>query len=797
MSDGSTTPEGFVQVQARKLLDEKIRVQAQIAHAFEAIDIDEKRLGEVSAAIHRAMQTEVAKAKRLSLKRAKLKMLFPALLLRPWRDKSAWLLLGGWALLVVFGVAYSARELHLYLYHRGMFDVLRHVPTLSQIAIVLLVGSAYVGLVLSGIRRGAKKSTQADFATLGEYASLQPALLALATEESGDPDFPYQSFCFPGFNGKTDDNYTVGKAYGPQFGAGFLAFGRAGRVYLLARFAANGFSEQTIPFGELKPDDPKVALLSAMAQRQARESQEHAPIIFEYARKCVDVLGVHARFKYLERRIETLENAERDWAEVALPQETLDSVLKLVDAFVSNRTPTPRGLLLYGPPGTGKTLIARKLAKNAGCNFVAANVADLKAAHIGETGKAVKQVWGQAREQAPTILFVDECESVFATRGSTNSDSFGADLVNTFLSEWDGFNQAAGKVFVIGATNRHDLIDNAVLSRFTAAIEIASPDGPGRKKILAAEFGRAGMKFDPSEAMVRETAGMSGRDLSTLVAKIAANTVGDSLSADDFLHEVRKSRGKGATDVQVLSWDDVILPEATKQAFRSLGRELIYAEEMRKLGVSVPRGILLYGPPGTGKTQIARVLANESGLSFLAASSSDLKAAYTGQSGGKVKQLFEKARALAPCILFIDEIDAVARQRGGGDSFTEEIVAQLLQELDGVATRNGQVFLLAASNRVDSIDSALLSRLERKIPIDLPDEGARAAILRLQLASKPLAFDLEEACAGMAQRTEGRSGRDLQSLITTATQSAVRRAMAETGDPRHLKLTLADLESAV
>lgn len=425
------------------------------------------------------------------------------------------------------------------------------------------------------------------------------------------------------------------------------------------------------------------------------------------------------------------------------------------------------------------------------------NVSDLKAAIIGGTGKAVKELWEEARRKAPTILFVDECESVFAARGSTHSDSFGADLINTFLSEWDGFDQAAGKVFVIGATNRHDLIDNAILSRFTEAIEIGTPDAAGRRKILRTEFGKAGLGFEPADEWVRDTSGMSGRDLSTLIAKITANAIGLSLTPEEFAEELRKTRGKGSTIVDRLTWDDLILPAAQKREFQSLGKELVHAEEMRKLGVQVPRGILIYGPPGTGKTQIARVLAHESGLSFVAASSSDLKAGYIGQSGSKVKQLFEKARAQAPCILFLDELDAVAKQRGDGDSFTEEIVAQLLQELDGVATKNGQVFLLGASNHPDRIDAALRSRLERKILIDLPDENARMAILRLQLTSKPLAFNLDDACIRLASLTEGRSGRDLQSLVTTATRSAVQRAVLETGDPLTLKLTLADLEAAL
>ena len=207
----------------------------------------------------------------------------------------------------------------------------------------------------------------------------------------------------------------------------------------------------------------------------------------------------------------------------------------------------------------------------------------------------------------------------------------------------------------------------------------------------------------------------------------------------------------------------------------------------------VPRGILLYGPPGTGKTQVARVLASQSGLSFMAASSSDIKASWIGASGEKVKQLLEKARAQAPCILFLDELDTVARSRDGGDVMTTEIVAQMLQELDGISTKKGQVFLLAASNHPDSIDSALLSRLERKIEIGLPDQPSREAILRLQLSGKPLDFDLEQLLPQLAQATDGKSGRDLQSLVTAATRNALQRAMIEHGDPTRVIVQAGDL----
>ena len=497
--------------------------------------------------------------------------------------------------------------------------------------------------------------------------------------------------------------------------------------------------------------------------------------------------------KSLQTRLESLDKLETNWQDVAIPEDTLETIIKLVDRFAAGTPPLPKGMLLWGPPGTGKTLIARKLAQHVDCNFVAVTIADLKAEFIGQTGPKVKKVWADARSNGPTILFVDECESAFARRGGTDTDAFGNELVQTFIAEWDGFHQGGGNVLVIGATNRRELIDDAVMSRFTTSVELPAPNAVARERILTSEFAKARVALPVTDALVRDTTGMSGRDLSTLVTSVVSTHPSGNPTLEDFLAAVTRLRGKSSTSLQTLTWDDVILPAATRAEFESLGKELLHAEELAKLSIPVPRGILLYGPPGTGKTQIARVLASQSGLAFLSASSSELKSNKIGESGIKVKNLFEKARAQAPCILFLDEIDTVAGSRDGGDVMTTEIIAQLLQELDGVATRKGQVFLLAASNLPDSIDSALRSRLERKILIGLPDRDARAQILRLQLAGKPLDFAVDEVLPSLAQATEGASGRDLQSLVTAATRRALQRAMSEHGDPTKVTLQAADL----
>ncbi len=527
-----------------------------------------------------------------------------------------------------------------------------------------------------------------------------------------------------------------------------------------------------------------------------------APLLAPLAQPIIDLQQLSPPYERelqlhqsLRMRLESLDAQEENWRDVAIPEDSLEQVIKLVDRFAAGIPPLPKGMLLWGPPGTGKTLIARKLAKYVKCNFVAVNIADLKGENIGSTGPKVKKIWQDARSKGPTILFVDECESAFARRGSRDTDNFGNELVQTFISEWDGFNQGGGNVLVIGATNRRELIDDAVLSRFTVSIELPAPNAEARERILQSEFNKAHIALPVTETLVRETAGMSGRDLSTLVTNVVSTHPSGRPNAEDFSAAIGRLRGKSSTSVQDLSWDDVILPPATLAEFGSLGKELLHAEELARMNIPVPRGILLYGPPGTGKTQIARVLASQSGLSFIAASSAELKGQYLGDGGSRVRQLFEKARAQAPCIVFLDEIDTVAPPRGsdGADKLNTEIVAQLLQELDGISTRQGQVFLLAASNHPDAIDSALLSRLERKIRIGLPDQAARAAILRLQLAGKPMDFAVDEVLDALADATEGSSGRDLQSLVTAATRRALQRAMSEHGDPTKVQLQRRDL----
>lgn len=485
----------------------------------------------------------------------------------------------------------------------------------------------------------------------------------------------------------------------------------------------------------------------------------------------------------------------RAWAGVALDPKVKAQLISLAGHFAAGSASATRGLLLYGPPGTGKTLIARTFADSMGCAFYPLSLTDLKSGYVGQSGENVKALWTKARAEPRAVIFVDECEGVFGRRGGVGTDSFVEEIVTAFLAQWDGFDRQSN-VWVVGATNRRDLIDAALMSRFEDQLEIGLPNGHQRLEILANEFARLAIPPPLPAQTEALTLGMSGRDLSSLAKRTAREhgtktPVGnDTLAA--FTGAMRK-QGSTATDARA-SWDTLILSEATMKELKTTAGLLQHAETFRKRGIGVPRGLLLYGPPGTGKTQIARTLANETGLRFIAASTADIKQGYLGQSGQKVRELFERARESAPSLLFIDELDIIAATRGGqSDAILTEIVGQLLQEMDGIAAQTQPVFVLAATNRRDQIDAAVLSRLPKQIEIPLPDRDAARQLLAVMLADKPLAFDLASGAKQLAARADSKSGRDLRSWVEAAEHSAVARAI-EAGNPETITILLTDFD---
>jgi transitional endoplasmic reticulum ATPase len=489
-------------------------------------------------------------------------------------------------------------------------------------------------------------------------------------------------------------------------------------------------------------------------------------------------------------------DVEKAWAQIVLKPEVKASIVSKIRLFNSGDKAAPRGLLLYGPPGTGKTEIARRIAASAGCEFLSLTASDLKAGYTGQSGKQVKAVWDKARAYGRCIMFVDECEGVFGRRGGTNTDSFSEEVVREFLAMWDGVG-SKGQVWVVGATNRRDQLDEAIVSRFGAAVEIGLPDAAERLQILALEMRKLERETVVPDFVGPATTGFAGRDLAQVardVCTLAAETGGAIVP--EHWRSVVGRYAKSTSDAvdERAKWESLILPEATVRKLKRLCEMLKHAETLQQQGIDPPRGALLFGPPGTGKTQIARTLANESGLAFIAAGPADIKGGYVGQSAIKVRELFERARGKAPAILFIDEIEsgAASRDGGRGDQFTQDIVTELLTQMDGVKKNTRPVFVLAATNHPKLVDAAVVSRFEEQIEIPNPGQDERRRMIATFLGRQKVDFDIEELASEVSARTDGMSGRDLQSVVRRATQMALQRAL-DAGTPDRVLMQREDV----
>lgn len=481
---------------------------------------------------------------------------------------------------------------------------------------------------------------------------------------------------------------------------------------------------------------------------------------------------------------------------IVLPPDVEQQMLRAIAMFKANDPAMPRGLLLAGPPGTGKTLLAKSIATIAESEFFAVAISDLKGSHIGESAGAVRALWEKASAAKRAVIFIDECEGAFPRRASVASDRGTDEIVEAFLAAWDGF-ESPKTVWVIGATNRPELLDDAIVSRFGETISLGLPGPDARCRILEREFEAMRVPLIVDEELVAETDGLSGRDLAKIAQLVRQETFPEPPTREALSHVLRKLRKRTSTAVDAFAtWETLVLDEELERRLQTMTRMLKDAQTLKDQGVALPSTLLLEGPPGTGKTQIARTLANESGLKFIGVTTADLKAKYVGQSGHLIQDAFNGARAQAPCILFIDEIDAIAGARGGEDDLVTEMVGQLLQELDGIKENDSPVFVVAATNRAEAIDPGILSRFAQRMRILLPNVKQRAEILKVRLAKLPCDFPVTEVALEIAKQLEGASGRDLKSLLEKAGESATARAYSS-GDVRGITLKRSDLEDVV
>ena len=474
----------------------------------------------------------------------------------------------------------------------------------------------------------------------------------------------------------------------------------------------------------------------------------------------------------------------------------------------------PKGVLLYGPPGCGKTLLGQAVAGESGAAFYSISGSDFVEMYVGVGAARVRELFKEARENAPSIVFIDEIDAVARKRrsGPAASGEEQSQALNQLLTEMDGFTRGEGTI-VMGATNRPDDLDAALLrpGRFDRTVSVDRPDEAGRAAILALHArGKPLAAAIDVAALARRAIGFTGADLESVVneaALLAARTNSSQISQYDLEHALTRiieaperqrrltmrdrTMGQQSLGAERVTFADVAGIGEALTELREITDYLREPARFTQSGARFPRGFLLVGPPGVGKTLLARAVAGESNAAFLSVAATEFTEVYVGEGSGRVRDLFGQARAMAPAIVFIDEIDAIgARREAGGDGHreTEQTLNQILVELDGFRQREG-VIIMAATNRPEILDPALVraGRFDREITVDLPDRKGRRDILGVHVGTKHLAPDVDlDAIAGI---TRGLSGADLANVMNEAALLSVRRGLPE--------ISMATLEQAV
>ena len=498
--------------------------------------------------------------------------------------------------------------------------------------------------------------------------------------------------------------------------------------------------------------------------------------------------------------------------ELELVREMIELPLSEPELFQRLGVEPPSGVLLYGPPGTGKTLIARAVANEVDAHFETISGPEIMSKYKGESEERLREVFETAEANAPTIIFFDEIDSIAGTR----DDEGDAEnrIVGQLLTLMDGLD-ARGEVIVIGATNRVDTIDPALRrgGRFDREIQIGVPDVAGRKEILEVHTRGMPLADDVSiDAIARRTHGFVGADLDAVASEAAMAAIRDRpTDADDRTAwnrdpAVTKTHFDAAlaavepsamreyvAESPTTDFSDVGGLEEAKQVLReSVEWPLTYEQLFEETNTSPPSGVLLYGPPGTGKTLLARALAGETDVNFVRVDGPEIVDRYVGESEKAIREVFERARQSAPSIVFFDEIDAITATRGeGSHEVTERVVSQLLTELDGMR-ENPNLVVLAATNRKDHIDPALLrpGRLDTHVLVPEPDHDAREKILEVHTRGKPLDDDID--ISALAADLEGYTGADLEALVRTASMKAIRE-VADAYDPEEANARAAEV----
>ena len=491
-----------------------------------------------------------------------------------------------------------------------------------------------------------------------------------------------------------------------------------------------------------------------------------------------------------------IDQSATAWEKVQLHDEQKLEILRRMALFEQGDPGAPRGLLLKGPSGNGKSLIGRTIADTLNCDFQKLSLADLKEEHLGASVRRVREIWDHARSHRPAIIFVDECDGVFGQRGAAETDVIAADIVGAFLPEWDGIEQTPG-IMVIGATNRPDRLDDAILSRFGWEMEIPLPDAHSRLKILEQELNAIGIHGQLPVELAALTQGMSGRDLRHLASSAKALAHPGQPTSDDFVASIAASKNRGKPEVELpATWESLPVDSSNLDRLKLISTLLRDFDRWKAQGVGVPKSLLLIGPDAGVKRQIARTLKDETGLNLLNPTLADLKANFSGQSGNRVKIIVERARSMSPAILLLERLEFIAPSRhslNASDSFTNEIVGQLTQEFEREQGLRSFVFFLGATSSPEEVDAELLRCFDERMVITVPDRNARMKLFANLLAGKKIGFSLNDGVFLLAQLTEDKrldSGQ-LEAWVQSAERKALLRAIAS-GGPEHYELSLDD-----
>jgi transitional endoplasmic reticulum ATPase len=523
--------------------------------------------------------------------------------------------------------------------------------------------------------------------------------------------------------------------------------------------------------------------------------------------------------------------------EIKKVREMIELPLRHPEIFEKLGIEAPKGVLLYGPPGTGKTLLAKAVANESNAHFISISGPEIMSKFYGESEARLREIFKEAREKSPSIIFVDEIDSIAPKREEVTGE-VERRVVSQMLSLMDGL-EARGKVIVISATNRPNAIDPALRrpGRFDREIEIKVPDKKGRKDIILIHSRNMPLADDVDlEKMSAISHGYVGADLEYLCKEAAMkclrrllpvlNMEEEKLSpetldklivtGEDFQKAHLEITPSGMREVFIenpdVKWTDVGgLDDVKRELQEAVEWPMKYPGLYDKLGHKMPRGILLHGPSGTGKTLLAKAVATESEANFVSVRGPELLSKWVGESERGIREIFRRARQASPCVIFFDEIDSIAPVRGiGGETaVTERVVSQLLTELDGMENLRG-VVVLAATNRADMIDPALLrpGRFDKIIQIPLPDKESRLMILEISVKDIPILKDSKDPdCVNLeklSEDTDGMSGADVAAIANTAVSLVIHEYLDKHPEIKDLeknsdvaKVTMKHFEEAV